>query len=68
LTHPLHPPKRPIAVEARLRQSEVVEPATALDLGVPIDRIAEATFARGLSGHANVRTAAHGAPNRGIPT
>jgi 6-phosphogluconate dehydrogenase len=31
---------------------------TALDLGTPVDGIAEATFARGLSGHADLRDAA----------
>ena len=40
---------------------------TALDLGVPVDGIAEATFARGLSGHADLRAAARGlaGPDRG---
>ncbi len=33
---------------------------TALDLGTPIDGIAEATFARSLSGHAGLRAAARG--------
>jgi 6-phosphogluconate dehydrogenase len=33
---------------------------TALDLGVPVDGIAEATFARSLSGHADLRAAARG--------
>src|ERR1700723_2090829 len=33
---------------------------TALDLGVPIDGIAEATFARSLSGHTDLRAAARG--------
>jgi 6-phosphogluconate dehydrogenase len=33
---------------------------TALDLGVPVDGIAEATFARSLSGHIDLRTAARG--------
>jgi 6-phosphogluconate dehydrogenase len=35
---------------------------TALDLGTPVDGIAEATFARGLSGHADLR-----APARELP-
>jgi 6-phosphogluconate dehydrogenase len=35
---------------------------TALDLGVPVDGIAEATFARGLSGHADLRSAARTLP------
>jgi 6-phosphogluconate dehydrogenase len=33
---------------------------TALDLGVPVDGIAEATFARSLSGHSDLRAAARG--------
>src|SRR5579859_528105 len=33
---------------------------TALDLGVPVDGIAEATFARSLSGHTDLRAAARG--------
>ncbi len=33
---------------------------TALDLGVPVSGIAEAVFARGLSGHADLRAAAGG--------
>jgi 6-phosphogluconate dehydrogenase len=33
---------------------------TALDLGTPVDGIAEATFARSLSGHADLRAAARG--------
>src|SRR6201986_3461448 len=35
---------------------------TALDLGVPVDGIAEATFARSLSGHADLRAAARELP------
>jgi 6-phosphogluconate dehydrogenase len=35
---------------------------TALDLGTPVDGIAEATFARSLSGHADLRSAARGLP------
>ncbi|WP_406286383.1 NADP-dependent phosphogluconate dehydrogenase [Embleya sp. NBC_00896] len=35
---------------------------TALDLGVPVSGIAEAVFARSLSGHADLRTAAQGLP------
>jgi 6-phosphogluconate dehydrogenase len=35
---------------------------TALDLGVPVNGIAEAVFARSLSGHADLRQAAHGLP------
>jgi 6-phosphogluconate dehydrogenase, decarboxylating len=35
---------------------------TALDLGVPVSGIAEAVFARSLSGHADLRTAARGLP------
>jgi 6-phosphogluconate dehydrogenase len=35
---------------------------TALDLGVPVDGIAEATFARSLSGHADLRAAARRLP------
>jgi len=35
---------------------------TALDLGVPVDGIAEATFARSLSGHADLRAAARQLP------
>ena len=35
---------------------------TALDLGVPVDGIAEATFARGLSGHADLRESARRLP------
>src|SRR6201996_7522040 len=40
---------------------------TALDLGVPVDGIAEATFARSLSGHTDLRAAARGlaGPSRG---
>src|SRR6202046_1261251 len=40
---------------------------TALDLGVPVDGIAEATFARSLSGHSDLRSAARrlGRPGRG---
>jgi 6-phosphogluconate dehydrogenase len=34
----------------------------ALDLGVPVSGIAEAVFARSLSGHAGLREAAHGLP------
>jgi 6-phosphogluconate dehydrogenase len=34
---------------------------TALDLGVPVDGIAEGTFDRSLSGHAGLRAAARGA-------
>ncbi|MEU1127528.1 NADP-dependent phosphogluconate dehydrogenase [Streptomyces sp. NPDC005899] len=34
----------------------------ALDLGVPVSGIAEAVFARSLSGHADLRDAAHGLP------
>ena len=39
----------------------------ALDLGVPVDGIAEATFARSLSGHTDLRAAARGlaGPGRG---
>ncbi len=33
---------------------------TALDLGVPVDGIAEATFARSVSGHTDLRAAARG--------
>jgi 6-phosphogluconate dehydrogenase len=41
---------------------------TALDLGVPVDGIAEATFARSLSGHADLRAAARGfaGPGRSV--
>jgi 6-phosphogluconate dehydrogenase len=35
---------------------------TALDLGVPVSGIAEAVFARSLSGHADLRAAARGLP------
>ncbi|WP_069816551.1 NADP-dependent phosphogluconate dehydrogenase [Streptomyces sp. TP-A0874] len=35
---------------------------TALDLGVPVSGIAEAVFARAVSGHADLRAAAHGLP------
>ncbi len=35
---------------------------TALDLGVPVDGIAEATFARSVSGHADLRAAARSLP------
>ncbi|MFI6980085.1 NADP-dependent phosphogluconate dehydrogenase [Embleya sp. NPDC050154] len=35
---------------------------TALDLGVPVSGIAEAVFARSLSGHADLRAAAQGLP------
>jgi 6-phosphogluconate dehydrogenase len=35
---------------------------TALDLGVPVSGIAEAVFARSLSGHADLRQAARGLP------
>jgi 6-phosphogluconate dehydrogenase len=35
---------------------------TALDLGVPVSGIAEAVFARSLSGHADLREAAQGMP------
>jgi 6-phosphogluconate dehydrogenase len=35
---------------------------TALDLGTPVDGIAEATFARSLSGHADLRSAARALP------
>jgi 6-phosphogluconate dehydrogenase len=35
---------------------------TALDLGVPVSGIAEAVFARALSGHADLRAAARGLP------
>ncbi|MFF2809141.1 NADP-dependent phosphogluconate dehydrogenase [Streptomyces sp. NPDC058000] len=35
---------------------------TALDLGVPVSGIAEAVFARSLSGHADLRDAAQGLP------
>ncbi len=35
---------------------------SALDLGVPVSGIAEAVFARALSGHADVRAAARGLP------
>ncbi|MET7936362.1 NADP-dependent phosphogluconate dehydrogenase [Streptomyces sp. NPDC005322] len=35
---------------------------TALDLGVPVSGIAEAVFARSLSGHADLREAAQGLP------
>ncbi|MBW8481189.1 NADP-dependent phosphogluconate dehydrogenase [Actinomadura parmotrematis] len=35
---------------------------TALDLGVPVGGIAEAVFARSVSGHADLRKAAHGLP------
>jgi 6-phosphogluconate dehydrogenase len=38
---------------------------TALDLGVPVSGIAEAVFARSLSGHAELRRAAHGLPGPG---
>src|SRR6202522_2719674 len=38
---------------------------TALDLGVPVDGIAEATFARSLSGHADLRAAARGLAGAG---
>jgi 6-phosphogluconate dehydrogenase len=41
---------------------------SALDLGVPITGIAEATFARSLSGHAEQRTAAAKAFGAGVPT
>ncbi|MGK5742246.1 NADP-dependent phosphogluconate dehydrogenase [Micromonospora sp. URMC 103] len=41
---------------------------SALDLGIPITGIAEATFARSLSGHADQREAARGAfPDAGAP-
>jgi len=36
----------------------------ALDLGVPVSGIAEAVFARSLSGHADLRRAARGLPGR----
>ena len=36
----------------------------ALDLGVPVSGIAEAVFARSLSGHADLRAAARGLPGR----
>src|SRR5215469_14411475 len=36
----------------------------ALDLGVPVDGIAEAVFSRSLSGHADLRRAARGLPGR----
>ena len=39
---------------------------TALDLGVPVDGIAEATFARGLSGHADLRSAARTLPGPAV--
>ncbi|GAA0495664.1 NADP-dependent phosphogluconate dehydrogenase [Streptomyces sp. NPDC046215] len=35
---------------------------TALDLGVPVSGIAEAVFARSVSGHTGLRRAAHGLP------
>ncbi|RBQ15654.1 phosphogluconate dehydrogenase (NADP(+)-dependent, decarboxylating) [Spongiactinospora rosea] len=35
---------------------------TALDLGVPVSGIAEAVFARSVSGHAELRQAGHGLP------
>ncbi len=38
---------------------------TALDLGVPVSGIAEAVFARSLSGHAGLREAARGLPGPG---
>jgi 6-phosphogluconate dehydrogenase len=38
---------------------------TALDLGVPVSGIAEAVFARALSGHADLRRAARGLPGPG---
>jgi 6-phosphogluconate dehydrogenase len=37
----------------------------ALDLGVPVNGIAEAVFARGLSGHADLRAAARNLPGPG---
>ncbi|MEV1007361.1 NADP-dependent phosphogluconate dehydrogenase [Streptomyces sp. NPDC049881] len=40
---------------------------TALDLGVPVTGIAEATFARSLSGHAELREAARGLPGPARP-
>ncbi|GAA3035891.1 hypothetical protein GCM10017559_74440 [Streptosporangium longisporum] len=40
----------------------------ALDLGVPVSGIAEAVFARSLSGHADLRAAARGLPGpSGVP-
>ncbi|MDT0268445.1 NADP-dependent phosphogluconate dehydrogenase [Streptomyces sp. DSM 44915] len=41
---------------------------TALDLGVPVSGIAEAVFARGLSGHAELRAAARSLPGPTRPT
>ena len=40
---------------------------TALDLGVPVSGIAEATFARSLSGHPALRAAARGLPGPAAP-
>ncbi|WP_062213403.1 NADP-dependent phosphogluconate dehydrogenase [Streptomyces sp. NBRC 109706] len=40
---------------------------TALDLGVPVSGIAEAVFARGLSGHAELRAAARELPGPTVP-
>ncbi|UED87726.1 NADP-dependent phosphogluconate dehydrogenase [Streptomyces profundus] len=40
---------------------------TALDLGVPVSGIAEAVFARGLSGHAELREAARALPGPTLP-
>jgi len=41
---------------------------TALDLGVPVDGISEATFARSLSGHADLRAAARQLPGPNAKT
>ncbi len=41
---------------------------TALDLGIPVSGIAEAVFARSLSGHGDLRRAARGLPGPGQET